>query len=137
MKQARLFMMCSIGLAAFALMTPTATAAEIKTKKDCEASDGVAMKNRGVLTCTLPLMEAENRDSERSISTCAGEVVANGAFCRIVVDPRMKDKKPNCNKVERALSNLSEEEALAAADVPMSDAWVCARNERIKKQRAR
>lgn len=116
-----------------------ANAADIQTKKDCKAADGMTSRQGGMLTCTLPIIEAEFRDDAKHVRSCDGEIISGGAFCEIIIDSKFKSSKPNCDALEQgnALRQGEDQAIQMEEDTPMTDAWRCKREKRIKSQRAK
>ena len=135
MTRIQTLLLCGLGVVALSFAS-TANAAEIKNRKDCKAADGMPSRLGGVLTCTLPLLDAEFADSEKHVTSCDGELIGGGAFCQILIE--RKGKKLNCDAYAGKEYTLGAEYDAwrLEADTPMSKAWKCERKKRIKARRA-
>lgn len=136
MKRMQVLLLVGVGAVVLGF-AGTANAADIQSKKDCETADGVTSRQGGMLTCTLPIIDAAFRDESKHVSTCDGEIISGGAFCEIILDPKFKNSKPDCKALERrnASRQRDAERVQMEQDTPMTDAWRCAREKRVKAQK--
>ena len=105
---------------------------EVVTELDCEAAFGMVSSIDGVNTCTLPVINELNFETDEGVANCnSGNAVSNGTFCRVPLEETNADNAPDCAAVNYA--KASSAEALAEwqtqLDQPYSDAWKCARLE--------
>lgn len=126
MKRIGTFLLPAIGAALY-LSMGTAVAAEINSKKDCEAAEGMVSRIDRALTCTVPMLPAEFKVAEKTVDQCNGELLDGGMFCRIIIDKAYKTAAPDCAAVETAKADpdFGYEIWLAESKRPHTDAWKC------------
>ena len=138
MTDVKTVLFCAVSAACFGMSTPV-HASDIQTKKECEAADGMASRMNGVLTCTLPLLEPDMREAGKHVTDCSGEVISGGSFCQMIIDPKYKKSALDCAAVNAPIEMTREayDAWFLEVDTPMTDAWKCQREKRIKAQRAK
>jgi len=118
----------SLGLSSFALAQSQFQASDIQTDANCEAAFGMVSSIDGILTCTLPVMNNYEIETEEGVSSCpGGELVSNGTFCRVIIDNEYKNAEPDCAAVQDAKTASTEgyDQWLIDVQRPYSDAWKC------------
>lgn len=125
MSRFSLFLLAGLGFTA--LQATHAQAEEITNTAECEAAFGMSSKIDGVLTCTLPVMDIYVGEDSEGVATCAGELVSNATFCRVIIDDEYKNAEPDCAAVEAAKTASTEgyDAWLVAVYKPYTDAWKC------------
>ena len=105
---------------------------EVLTELDCEAAFGMMSSIDGVQTCTLPVINELDFETEEGVANCnQGEPISSGSFCRVAIDQSNADQTPDCVEVNLAKAGSSEgyDQWLIDVEQPYSDAWKCARLE--------
>ncbi len=105
---------------------------EVLTELDCEAAYGMVSSIDGIMTCTLPVINELEFETEEGVANCnQGDPISGGSFCRVALDPANEDTAPDCAAVLLAknASSESNDQWLIDVEQPYSDAWKCARLE--------
>jgi len=123
-------LIAGLGVSISAMAQSQFQASDIQTDITCEAAFGMVSTIDGILTCTLPVMNSYEIETEEGVSSCpGGELVSNGTFCRVVIDDEYKNAEPDCAAVQDAKTDSTEGYDQWLIDVarPYTDAWKCER----------